>query len=439
MENEFRDSNRKLYKELKLSHIQLSVFSIILILLILLSAFFSCAETALMAINRYRLRHKARMKRRYAMLILKLVKRPDRLLGMILIGNNFSNILASALATLIAIHFWGETGVVISTMLLTIVILIFAEVAPKTVAALYPEQISKLVIWPVYIMLTLFYPIVWVINVIANGILRLMRVNVFTQRIEPLSREELKSVVYETTGKIPVPYQNMLLGILDLNKISVDDVMIPRHEIIGIDIEESWEAIQQKIATCENDWLPVYRETINQVIGILHLRDLTHLMVTEKMLTKEMVQSLLHEPYFVPDSTPLNIQLLNFQRQRKRFALVVDEYGEIEGLITLGDILEEIVGEFMTTVSGDSKILQEQSDGSYLVDGSITIRNFNRMTTLQLPAKGPRTLNGLIVEYLEAIPHTGTCVLIEGYPIEIVDVKDNRVKVARVFSRLTND
>ncbi len=403
-----------------------------------MAAFFSGAETALMAINRYRLRHKARMKKRSAVLILKLLKRPDRLLGMILIGNNLSNIVASALATFIAMHYWGDKGVLFSTVILTFFILIFAEVAPKTVAALYPEKVSRWVAWPVFFFLKVFYPLVWLVNFISNSVLRLFRVRVSGHHIEPLSREELRSVVYETSGKISHHYQTMLLGILDLNKVIVDDVMIPRHEVIGVDIDDSWELVQKQIADSQFDWLPIYRDSINQVLGMLHLRDVIHLMLEHKSLSKEILLKHLHEPYFVPMGTQLNIQLMNFQQIRKRSALVVDEYGEIQGLLTLEDILEEIVGEFTTNMTTTSKV-NLQLDGSYLVDGATTIREFNRISHWKLPTRSARTINGLITEYVEMIPHTGVCVKIAGYPIEIVQVQNNRVKVAQIFPLIPSD
>jgi Mg2+/Co2+ transporter CorB len=421
-----------------LSNAQLIVFLTVLIFLIVLAAFFSAAETGLMAINRYRLRHRARMKKHSALLILQLLKRPDRLLGVILIGSNVANILASALATLIAIHYWGETGVLISTAILTILILIFAEVAPKTIAALYPEKISRWVAWPVSIMMKLLHPFVWLINTLSNGVLRVLGVRVGSHAVEPLSREELRSVVYETAGRISHQYQNMLLGILDLNKVVIDDVMIPRHEVIGIDLDDAWEIVQKQIATSQFDWLPIYRDTINQVLGVLHLRDITRMMIEHKAINKEVLIKHLHEPYFVPEGTPLNIQLMNFQQKRKRLALVVDEYGEIKGLVTLEDILEEIVGEFTTNVVNVNKV-QLQSDGSYLVDGATTIREFNRATQWKLPTQGTRTINGLIVECLEAIPHAGISILIENYPVEILQVKENRVKKARIFPRLVEE
>lgn len=422
-----------------MSHYHITLLSSMLALLILLSAFFSAAETSLMAINRYRLRHRARMKKRSAILVLRLLKRPDRLLGLILIGNNVANILSSALATLLAVSLFGNEAVIISTLLLTIVVLIFAEVAPKTLAVLYPERVTKLVAFPIFILLKLFYPLVWLINAMANGLLRLFHVNTTSQITEPLSREELRSVVYETSGRLSRQYQNMLLSVLDLNKVTVNDVMVPHHQIIGIDLEWEWSAIQQIIIQSQHDWLPVYRENINHIVGMLHLRELMHTVLVNRVMDKELLIQMAHEPYFVPEHTPLNTQLLNFQRQKKRTALVVDEYGEILGLITLADILEEIVGEFATDMNSTTRLIKGQADGSYLVDASLTLREFNRITQWKLPTQGQRTLNGLIVEYLEAIPHAGTCVLINDYPIEIVFVEENRVKTARVFPRLNTD
>lgn len=418
-----------------MSHSIIGLYSIVLIVLIILSAFFSCAETGLMAVNRYRLRHKARSKKRAALLVLTLLQRPDRLLGMLLIGNNFANIFASAIATLLAIHFFGEKGVIISTGLLTFLILIFAEVAPKTLASLYPERIATIIAWPVFILLKLFYPIVWLINVVANGLLLLFRIRVTGLVPEPISREELRSIVHETTGKMSSRYRNMLLGILDLNKVIVDDVMIPRHEITGIDLEQNWSFIQQQIAISQHDWMPVYRENINQIVGILHARELINIALTGAF-NRNKLQQILHEPYFVPVGTPLNVQLLQFQQKRKHIAFVVDEYGGIQGLLTLKDILEEIVGEFTSSVSGANKLIQAQADGSYLVEGAVTIRELNRTTHWQFPTRGPRTLSGLIIEYLEAIPRAGTSVRIANYPIEIVQVEENRVKTARVFPPL---
>lgn len=390
-----------------------------------------------MSINRYRLRHKARLKKNSAVLIVKLLKRPDRLLGTILFGNTVANIAASAIATLIAITLFGDKGVVITTIILTLLVLIFSEVTPKTLAALYPEQVSKIVAWPILLLQKIFYPFVWLVNMFANGFLRLLHVKFSPLYTEPLTREELRSVVYEATGKVPHQYQSMLLGILDLNTVMVDDVMIPRHQIIGIDLDQPFEELKHDIAQCKFEWVPLYRENINQIVGVLHIHEIASIALTN-VFTQEILLKILQEPYFIPEGTLLNIQLQNFQKMKKRMALVVDEYGDIKGLLTLKDILEEIVGEFTSSVSQASKMIELQSDGSYLIEGAVTIREINRLTHWHLPTKGPRTLNGLIVEYLESIPHVGTCVRIAGHPMEILEVKENRVKMVRVFQRMAD-
>jgi Mg2+/Co2+ transporter CorB len=422
-----------------LSHFQLILFVISLILLVMISAFFSCAETGLMTLNRYRLRHNARLKKRFAILVLKLLKRPDQLLSVILIGNNCANILASAMATILAIHFLGEKGIIASTILLTIIVLIFAEVAPKTLAAVYPERIAKIVAWPLWLLIKIFYPIVWLINKISNGLLRLVNVKISAYNVEPLSRDELRSVVYETSGRMSNQYCNMLLGILDLNKVTVNDVMVPRHEIAGINLNNSWDIISQVLAKSPYDWMPVYHDDINQIVGMFHVRELMSAALAHQAITLEFLQNKISEPYFVPEHTPLNIQLLNFQQQHKRTALVVDEYGEIKGLLTLADILEEIVGEFTAGTMESNKIIQSHVDGSYTVDGSISLRELKRLTQWSLPVTGPRTISGLIIEYLEAIPRPGTGVKINDYPIEVLNVQDNRVKIAKIFPQLKNN
>ncbi|HLB42661.1 MAG TPA: CNNM domain-containing protein [Gammaproteobacteria bacterium] len=418
-----------------MSQFELISYSAILVLLILLAAFFACAETGLMVVNRYRLRHKARLKKRYAIRILQLLKRPDRLLGAILIGNTFTTILASSLATMIALHFWGDNGAFLVAILLTLVILIFAEITPKTLAAIYPDQVSRFVVYPIQFFLRWLYPVVWFANAIANRFLRLLRIKVGNYSIESLSREELRSVVYDATDKISRQYQHMLLSILDLNRLTVDDVMIPLHDIQGINIEQAHNHIIEQVKQSVQDWIPVYRGHINQVIGVLYLRDVMRLLLLNDTLAIESLQKQLKEPYFIPEGTLLHIQLTYFQQHPDKIAFVVDEYGEIQGLITLNDILEEIVGDFTTSIA-IGKQIKKQIDGSYLVDGKITIREFNRVAGWDLPLRRPKTINGLITEHLETLPHTGTSMLIAGYPIEIIIVKENRVKQARIFPRL---
>ncbi|MHB1221065.1 MAG: HlyC/CorC family transporter [Gammaproteobacteria bacterium] len=383
-----------------MSQFQILLFSIVLILLILLAAFFSCAETSLMAVNRYRLRHKARLKKRYAIRLLQLLKRPDRLLGAILIGNTFANMLASSLATLIAFHFWGDKGALLAAVLLAFVVLIFSEIAPKTIAAIYPDKVAQLVAYPIQIVLRILYPAVWVANAITNYLLRLLHIRVTNYASEPVSREELRSIVYDTTGKMSRQYQNMLLGILDLNKLTVNDIMLPQHEIKGIDIEAPWEKIVTQIKKINQDWVPFYREEMNHVIGVLYTRDVMRVLLSKKDMNKELLQQFLHEPYFVPEGTLLNIQLGYFQQSQEKIAFIVDEYGEIKGLLTLNAILEEIVGDFTSSVNAMKRV-QLQEDSSYLVEGTVVVRDFNRSTHWTLPSNGPRTINGLIIEHLK--------------------------------------
>jgi Mg2+/Co2+ transporter CorB len=420
-----------------LSQIQIGIFTVLLLILILLAAFFALAETSIMAANRYRLRYQARLKKLYAIRILQLLKRPDRLLGAILIGSTSANILASSLATLIAFHFLGDKGALLVVILLTFIILIFAEITPKTLAAIYPDKVLYWIAYPIQFVLKLLYPVVWIANTLSNSFLRLFRINIAEKILKPLSREELRSVVYDTKGKISRQYQNMLLGILDLNKLTVDDVMIPQHEIQGVDIAESWEKMIIEMRAAHEEAIPIFRENINKIVGVVFIKELLFACLTYKEMNKILLQQFLREPYFVPLGTPLNIQLRYFQQTHERLAFVVDEYGDIQGLLTLDHILEEIVGDFTLRVTS-IKLIEEQSDHSYLVDGAVTIREFNRISQWQLPLRGPKTINGLVVEYLEALPRSSTAVLIAGHPIEIILVKDNRVKCARIFPRLAN-
>lgn len=408
---------------------------LVLFLLLLLATFFSCAETSLMAVNRYRLRHKARLKHRYAIRLLQLLKRPDRLLGAILIGNTFANSLSASLATLVAAEIWGGRGALIAAAIVPVIQIIFAEIAPKTLAAVYPDTIARWMAYPVQIILKILYPAVWAANAVTNGMLSLFRVDVTSLTSEPLSREELRSMVYDSAGKMSRQFQNMLLSILDLNKLTVNDAMVPQHEISGINIEQPWDAILEQLKKMKQEWMPVYRNHLDQIIGVLYLRDVAQLLLQESTIfNNEVLQHLLHEPYFVPEGTSLSVQLNYFQQSREKVAFVVDEYGAVAGMLTVNDILEEIVGEFTTSLATGKRI-ELQSDGSYLVDGATTVREFNRVSEFELPLSGPRTINGLLIEYLEALPHIGTTALISKYPIEIIQVKENRVKLARVFPK----
>jgi len=417
-----------------LSDIPISVLFGILFFLILSSGFFSASETSMMAINRYRLRHLVQKKHRGARRVSQLLERPDRLIGVILLGNNFVNIFASSIATVIAIELMGEAGIAIAAALLTVVILIFSEVAPKTVAALHPERIAfpaSLFIKP---LLKLSYPLVWMLNCAANSLLKWVGISEQNKDSHHLSPDELRTVVHEAGGLIPQRHQSMLLGILDLEKVTVEDIMVPRNEIIGIDLNAPLEKITEQLATSQHTRLPLYRENIDNVIGMVHLRQLLRLFKHEEF-SKEALEKTAHELYFVPEGTHLHTQLLNFQQHKKRSCLVVNEYGDIQGLVTLEDILEEIVGEFTTDPDSYTPDVQRQKDNTVLVDGSITVREFNREMQWHLPTNGPKTLNGLILEYLEVIPEAGTSLLLEGHPIEIVQMANKAVKTVKIKQR----
>jgi Mg2+/Co2+ transporter CorB len=405
----------------------------LLVILLLLSAFFSGSETALMSLNRYKLRHKARIGHRGAKLAEALLARPDRLIGLILLGNNAVNISASALVGVVSVQLGGELGFAIGTAVLTLVVLIFAETAPKTLAALHPERLAFPAAYVYYPLLKLLYPVVWLTNAMANGVLYLLGLRRTDSDGYALSREELRTVVYEAGARISGRYQQMLISILDLEKVTVDDVMVPHNEIIGIDLDDNIEEIATLIRNSEHTRLPVFRDTIDNVKGILHLRRLANIF-TQLKFTKEDLSQLLEEPYFVPEGTPLSTQLLQFQKGRKRFALVVDEYGDIQGIVTLEDILEEIVGEFTTDPAASEIHIVQETDRSWLINGTANIRDLNKAMHWKLPADGPKTLNGLILEYLETIPESGTGLKIEGYPIEIIETRGNRVQLARIHA-----
>ncbi len=412
-----------------------SFILVILILLILVSAFFSGSETAMMSLNRYRLRHLSRKGHQRAKRASQLLERPDRLLGVILIGNTFANILASSLATMLAVHYFHDLGIAIVTVVLTLVILILGETAPKTLAALYPEKMAFSVVFLLQILLKLFYPLVWLVNGVANGCLSLLGAQVKHRHVDPLSAEELRSLVHDASGKISSHYQTMLLRILDLEHMSLEDVMVVRNEVIGIDLEAPWETILQQITKANHQYLPVYRNTLDRVEGVLDMHVLL-LMMQKTPVTLERLQQLAEPVYFVPEGASLGQQLFNFQTQKKSVALVVDEYGDIQGLVTLQDILEEIVGEFTTDVHGIDQQIQRQRDGSIKVAGSIAVRDLNRLMNWSLPLEGPKTLSGLLIEYLEIIPTAGIACRIAGYPMEILAVSDNTIDWVCIWPEL---
>lgn len=407
-----------------------------LIILIFVSAFFSSSETGMMAMNRYRLRHLARQGKRNALRAEKMLQRPDRLLGVILIGNNFVNNYAATIAAILALAWFGNAGAAFAPILFTMVMLVFAEVTPKTYAALRPESVAfpaSLVLKP---LLWILSPLVWLVNSISNGILGLFGVRPDEDSVDNLSPDELRTVVNEAGGLIPKKHQKMLLNILDLETVSVDDIMVARNEIVGLDLDDDMEDILNTLRAAQHTRLPVYRGDPNNMVGILHLRKVNRMLMQEEINKAELMQVTV-EPYYVPEGTPLHKQLINFQNARRRLGIVVDEYGDVLGLITLEDILEEIVGEFTTDLAATLRDIHPQEDGSFVIDGSASLREINRSLHWDLPTDGPKTLNGLITEYLQNIPESSTSLRIDDYLIEVMQVKDNMVKAARV--RLASD
>lgn len=414
------------------------LFSLLACLLVV-SACFSGTETGMMSINRYRLKHLAK-KHRSARRVTKLLDRPDRLIGVILIGNNLANNFAAIVAALIALRLYGSGSEFIAGILLTIVMLIFAEVTPKTLAALYPERIAFPASWVIKPLLKILSPVVWLVNRISNGILRLFGFNPDGQRDDALSKEELRTVVDESTGEeIPSDHQGMLINILDLEKVTVNDIMVPRHEIVGINLEDENEKLVDQIIDMSYTRVPVFCGDINNVEGILHMRRVNRLLRKgEDSLTKEAIKRFSREPYFVPESTPLHVQLVNFQKNKRRIALVVDEYGEVMGLVTLEDILEEIVGDFTTTLSDGSDDILPNKDNSYTIGGSATIREINKVTNWNLPTDGPKTLNGLVLEILEEIPEGSVCFKLSNYSFEIISLSEKRVNEVKAWQRFVS-
>ncbi|NQY02651.1 MAG: HlyC/CorC family transporter [Halieaceae bacterium] len=396
----------------------------ILTALILMSGFFSSSETGMMSLNRYRLKHLRKQRHRGAIRASKLLERPDRLIGLILIGNNLVNIAASAIATVIAIQLYGDAGIVIATLLLTLVILIFAEITPKTFAALHPEKVAfpaSLILWP---LLKLLYPVVVGVNGITNVFLRLLGINPTDNQDESVSSEELRTIVTEAGARIPQRHKGMLVNILDLEQVTVDDIMIPRNEVYGIDLDDSDEDIIRCLQNSSHTLLPVWRDDVNNIEGILHLRNLSRVLSSDGLDRAALVREM-DKPYFIPESTPLHTQLLNFQQKKVRLAMVVDEYGDLLGLVALADILEEIVGEFTSNLVDTSDTIFPQRDGSFIVDGTASIRDINKHLDWDLPTDGPKTLSGLILEFLES------GLAIDAYRFEILELEGNVVRAVR--------
>ncbi|NLQ18106.1 HlyC/CorC family transporter [Marinomonas sp. M1K-6] len=414
-----------------MNDIPISVLGGTLFCLIILSAFFSSSETGMLSLNKYRLKHLVKSKHRSAIKVSSLLERPDRLIGVILIGNNFVNILSSAIATIIAVRLWGDAGVAIATGALTMVILIFAEVTPKTLAAIHPERIAFPASWVLAILLKVLYPLVFVVNTLSNGLLRLIGVNASQNNHDTLDSEELRTVVNEASGLIPAAHQEMLLSILDLEKVSVEDIMVPKNEVIGIDLEDSIEEIIEQICQSRHTRMPVYNGEINKIIGILHARHAA-VFLRDPTPSKAALLKATVEPYFIPESTSLNTVLLNFQKDHQQMGIVVDEYGDVQGIAALEDVLEEIVGEFTPPTQDEEEEIQTLDDGAFRIEGSTHIREINKTLNWHLPTDGPKTLNGLIIETLEFIPEHPISLRVGHYLIEIQEIEDKVVKYAKL-------
>lgn len=388
-----------------------------------------------MALNRYRLRHLANDGHRGAKQAQKLLEKPDRLIGLILLGNNVVNILIAQLAAYIGYRWHGELGIFIATLILIFAILIFAELAPKTLAAVHSEKVAFPAAMIYTPLMYITFPFVWFVNLIANSLLNLFGVDVKENPLTSLTHDELRTVVNDEGTTISNEHQQMLLGVLDLEKITAEDIMIPKNEIIGIDLEEEWEDIVTQLKNISYTRVPVYRNSIDNVVGFLHLRKFI-LKILDKDLEREDLEKVIREPYFIPEGTHLKKLLFEFQEKKRRLSLVVDEFGDIQGMVTLEDLLEEIVGEFTNDPASYDVEIHPQKDGTFLVDGSSHVRDINKALTWQLHADGPKTINGLILEHMQSIPKPGTSVLIDGYPIEVIQIQNNAVRTVRISPRL---
>ncbi|CAH0262538.1 hypothetical protein WB66_16900 [bacteria symbiont BFo1 of Frankliniella occidentalis] len=416
-----------------MEHVSTTTLIITLVIMILVSAYFSGSETGMMTLNRYKLRHLAKNGNRAARRVEKLLRRPDRLISLVLIGNNLVNILASALATIVGMRLYGDAGVAIATGILTFLVLVFSEVLPKTIAALYPEKVafpSSILLGPLQIVMM---PLVWLLNTITRILMRMVGIKSDGAISGALSKDELRTIVHESRSLMSRRNQDMLLSVLDLEKVNVDDIMVPRNEIAGININDDWKSIVRQLTHSPHGRIVLYRDSLDNAMSMLRVREAYRLMTEKKEFTKEVLLRAADEIYFVPEGTPLNVQLVKFQRNKKKVGLVVDEYGDIKGLVTIEDILEEIVGDFTTSMSPTlAEEVVPQNDGSVLVEGSANIRELNKAFNWTLPEEEARTVNGMILEELQDIPLPGTTVHIGHYAVDILDVQDNMIKQVRI-------
>ena len=405
---------------------------LILFGLLILSAFFSGAETSLMSVNRYKLKHRNKQGEKSARRVTYLLDNTDKTLSLILLMNNFVNILASAISTIIAIKLYGETGVAISVVILTIIILIFAEVTPKTLAALYADKIAYPISWLLYPLLRVFSPIVMIINITTKLLLKAIGLQGKRSNQELLTKDEIRLIVRESSQRIPKNHEDMIVNMIDLEKVKVEDAMIPRSEIFAVDIDEHIDNVSSKITNCRHTRIPIYDKDINKLMGFLHRRKVIE-MLKDGTFSKDIILNSVNPPYYIPEDTSLTSQLISFKREKKRIGFVVDEYGDVKGLVTLDDILEEIVGEF-SDEDKDTGIIKV-SDNSYIIGGSIQIREINKTLKWKIPENVAKTINGYILEYLEDIPKKGETFLNEGYVFEIIDISNNFVNNVKVTKK----
>ncbi|ALB67819.1 HlyC/CorC family transporter [Cronobacter dublinensis] len=416
-----------------MEHISTTTLIVTLIVMVVVSAYFSGSETGMMTLNRYRLRHLSKQGNRAAKRVERLLRKPDRLISLVLIGNNLVNILASSLATIVGMRLYGDAGVAIATGVLTFVVLIFAEVLPKTVAALYPEKVafpSSFLLGPLQIVMM---PLVWLLNTITRLLMRMVGIKADNVVSAALSKDELRTIVHESRSQISRRNQDMLLSVLDLEKVSVSDIMVPRNDIVGIDINDDWKSIVRQLTHSPHGRIVLYRESLDDAIGMLRIREAWRQMNEKKEFTKEVMLRAADEIYYVPEGTPLSVQLVKFQRNKKKVGLVVNEYGDIQGLVTVEDILEEIVGDFTTSMSPTlAEEVTPQNDGSVIIEGGANVREINKAFNWRLPEDEARTINGMILEALEDIPSSGIRLRLNQYDIDILDVQENMIKQVRV-------
>ena len=407
-----------------------------LVLLLVLSAFFSGSETSMMAVNRYRLKTLAKSGHRGAHLAERLLAQTDKLLSAILIGNNLVNSAAATLVTVIVFRLYGESelALTLATLLVTFLILVFSEVTPKVIGASWPDRLAPVASFPLTFLVKLLRPVIWFVNLFVQAQLKLFRLKPSAASEHSMGVEELRTLLAESGSFLPSQHRSILSNLFDLEEVTVDDAMLPRGQIEAIDLSAEPEEIVRQLGTSHHARLPVYQDDPNNVIGMLHVRRALA-RLQEEDFDPETFRTWLREPYYIPSGTSLYAQLTQFQANRQSLGLVVDEYGELLGLVTVEDILEEIVGEFTAVLPGGQVASSMQSDGSYLVDGAASLRELNRKLKLQFPLEGPRTLNGLVLEHLEAMPEAGISVLIAGYPVEVVQVQERMVKTARIAPR----